>query len=123
MKIHMQGIALLATVMLLLLGVAKWASPTIHEALGPEGAIQATSSPDPEPGSPDAVADLPLTSDEIVTLQTTLSSLNYDVGGIDGIIGPKTRAAITKVKTDLGLAPGTSNRKLLDRLLVLTTNN
>jgi len=123
MKIHLQGIALLATVMLLLLGVAKWASPTLHDALGPEGAIQATSSPDTIPGSPDAVADLPLTSDEMATLQATLDSLLYDVGGIDGISGPKTKAAIAKVKTDLGLAPGTSNRKLLERLLVLTTNN
>jgi len=123
MKIHLQGIALLAAVMLLLLGMAKWASPTLHDALGPEGAIQATSSPDPVPGSPDAVADLPLTTDEIVTLQTTLDSLLYDVGGIDGIIGPTTKAAIAKAKTDLGLAPGTSNRKLLERLLILTTNN
>jgi len=123
MKIHLQGVALLLTVMLVLLGMAKWASPTIHDALGPEGAIQATSSPEPDPGSPDAIADLPLATDEMVILQTILDSLLYDTGGIDGIAGPKTRAAIAKAIADLGLAPDTSNRKLLERLLVLTTNN
>jgi len=122
MKIHFQGVALLLTVMLALLGMAKWASPTLHDALGPDGAIQATSSPDPEPGSPDALADLPLTSDEIATLQTILDSINYDVGGVDGIAGPKTKAAITQAKLDLKLAPGTTDRKLFERLVLLTTN-
>ncbi len=123
MKIHLQGVALLLTVMLVLLGMAKWASPTIHEALGPDGAIQATSSPDPVPGSADALAELPLTSDEITTLQTILDSIGYDVGGIDGIKGPKTKAAIAKAKADLKLAEGTSDRKLFERLVILTASN
>jgi len=123
MKIHLQGVALLLTVMLVLLGMAKWASPTIHEALGPDGAIQATSSPDPVPGSSDALAELPLTSDEITTLQTILDSIGFDVGGIDGIKGPKTKAAIAKAKNDLKLAEGTSDRKLFERLVILTASN
>jgi len=123
MKIHLQGVALLLTVMLVLLGMAKWASPTIHEALGPDGAIQATSSPDPVPGSSDALSELPLTSDEVATLQTILDSIGYDVGGIDGIKGPKTRAAIAEAKTDLNLAEGTSDRKLFERLVILTASN
>jgi len=123
MKIHVQGVALLAVVMLLLLGMAKWAAPTLHDALGPEGAIQATSSPDTIPGASDADIDLPLSSDEIATLQIILESINYDVGGSDGIAGPKTKAAIKQVKLDLKLAAGTSDRKLFERLLVLTANN
>jgi len=121
-RVHLQGIALLATVMLLLLGVARWAAPVLQEALGPEGAIQSTSSPDPPIGSPDAIADLPLTPDEVVQLQTILESINYDVGDIDGIIGPNTRAEIKQVELDLRMPAGTSNRKLLERLIVLTTN-
>ncbi len=122
MKVHLQGIALLAAMTLLLLGVARWAAPVLHEALGPEGAIQSTSSPDPPLGSPNAVADLPLTPDEVTNLQTILESINYDVGDIDGIIGPNTRAEIKQVKIDLKLPAGTSDRKLLERLIVLTTN-
>jgi len=123
MKIHVQGVALLAVVMLLLLGMSRWAAPTLHDALGPEGAIQATSSPDTIPGASDAEIDLPLSSDEIAALQTILESIGYDVGGSDGIAGPKTKAAIKKVKLDLTLAAGTSDRKLFERLLVLTANN
>lgn len=123
MKIHLQGVALLATVLLILLGMTRWAAPVLQDALGSEGAIQATSSSEPPIGSPEALADLPLDSDEIATLQTILESINYDAGGVDGIIGPKTRAAIDQAKLDLKLAAGTSNRKLLERLLVLTNPN
>jgi len=122
-RIHIKGVAILAAVFLLLLGISNWASPVLHEALGSEGAIQATSSPDPEPGSAAAIAELPLSPDEIADLQAILESINYDVGGIDGIMGPKTRAVITQVKLDLKLAAGTTDRKLLERLTVLTTNN
>jgi len=122
-KIHLQGVALLATVLLVLLGMTKWAAPVLQEALGSEGAIQATSSSEPPIGSPEALADLPLSSDEIATLQTILESINYDAGGVDGIMGPKTKAAIDQAKLDLKLAAGTSNRKLLERLLVLTNPN
>ncbi len=123
MKIHIKGIALLGVVFLLLLGVANWAAPVMHEALGSEGAIQATSSPDPVPGSPDAIANLPLSPDEIANLQAILESINYDVGGIDGIMGPKTKSMIAQAKLDLKLAAGTTDRKLLERLLVLTSDN
>ena len=123
MRIHIKGVALLAAVSLLLLGIANWASPVLHEAMGSEGAIQATSSPGPDPGSVDAEADLPLSSDEIADLQAILESINYDVGGSDGIMGPKTKAAITQVKLDLKLAAGTTDRKLLERLTVLTADN
>jgi len=119
----MQGVALLAAVLLLLLGMTKWAAPVLQDALGSEGAIQATSSSEPPAGSAEALANLPLTSDEVATLQTILESINYDAGGTDGIMGPKTRSAVDQVKLDLKLAAGTSDRKLLERLLVLTSTN
>jgi hypothetical protein len=46
------------------------------------------------------------TSDE--TLQKQLSSLGYDPGTIDGVMGPKTRAAIMRFQRDRRLLPSGS---------------
>ncbi len=126
MRIHIQGIALLGAVFLVLLGIANWAAPVVNEAFSSEGAIQATSSPEPPIGSEEEAEDLPLNTEEIAQLQTLLESINYDMGGIDGIIGPKTREAINQAKLDLatsGLGSTSSDRRLLDRLIVLTESN
>ena len=45
----------------------------------------------------------PLSDDELKRLQTALTRRGYDVGGIDGIIGTKTRFAIQKEQIRLGL--------------------
>ena len=45
----------------------------------------------------------PLSDDELKRLQTALTERGYDVGGIDGIIGSKTRFAIQKEQIRLGL--------------------
>ncbi len=45
----------------------------------------------------------PLSDDELKRLQITLTERGYDVGGIDGIIGAKTRFAIQKEQIRLGL--------------------
>ena len=45
----------------------------------------------------------PLSDDELKRLQTALTERGYDVGGIDGIIGSKTRSAIRKEQMRLGL--------------------
>ncbi len=58
-----------------------------------------------------------LTSPEIVELQTILTQLGYDVGGVDGVIGARTRAAVTAVQQQLGLpADGVPTPELLERL-------
>jgi lytic murein transglycosylase len=58
-----------------------------------------------------------LTAAEIVELQTLLTDLGYDIGGIDGVIGPRTRAAVTAVQQQLGLpADGVATPDLLARL-------
>jgi membrane-bound lytic murein transglycosylase B len=35
--------------------------------------------------------DMPLTKDERIELQERLADLGYDPGGVDGVVGPKTR--------------------------------
>ena len=46
---------------------------------------------------------MPLDIDQIRELQTALEQLGLDVGGADGIIGAKTRAAIRYAQLELGL--------------------
>lgn len=58
-----------------------------------------------------------LTTAEIVELQTILNQLGYDTGGIDGVAGGRTRAAIQAVQQQLGLpADGIPTAELLQRL-------
>ena len=50
-------------------------------------------------------------------LQQKLSARGHDVGGIDGILGAKTRVAVQKEQTRLGLpADAWPTRALLSRL-------
>jgi lytic murein transglycosylase len=60
---------------------------------------------------------MPLGIDQIKQLQTALEQLGHDVGGADGIIGAKTRAAIRYAQLELGLpADSYPDRALLDNL-------
>lgn len=62
----------------------------------------------PEPG---------LSGDQLIALQKKLVAKGYDVGGIDGILGEKTREAVQMEQQDLGLpADAWPTRALLDRL-------
>jgi len=45
----------------------------------------------------------PLTGEEMQSLQRKLEARGHDVGGIDGILGAKTRAAVQAEQTRLGL--------------------
>ncbi|MGD9254211.1 MAG: lytic murein transglycosylase [Chromatiales bacterium] len=59
----------------------------------------------------------PLTLDQIKQLQSSLEALGHDVGGADGIIGAKTRAAIRHAQLELGLpADSYPDRALLENL-------
>ena len=61
--------------------------------------------------------DRPLSTDERTDLQTRLAALGHAVGGIDGKIGPKTRAAIRAFQAGAGLTPdGYAEAGLLERL-------
>jgi peptidoglycan hydrolase-like protein with peptidoglycan-binding domain len=51
------------------------------------------------PGNPTP----PLSEDQMKALQSKLENRGYDVGGIDGILGAKTRAAVQAEQVRLGL--------------------
>lgn len=58
-----------------------------------------------------------LTTAQIVELQTLLTGLGYDTGGIDGLAGGRTRAAIQAVQQQLGMtADGIPTTELLEAL-------
>lgn len=52
-----------------------------------------------EPGNPEPG----LSGEQIIELQEKLSAMGYDVGGIDGIIGARTRAAVQAEQQRLGM--------------------
>ena len=59
----------------------------------------------------------PLTRAETAELQRRLAELGYDPGGVDGIAGPNTRAAVRRFQADAGLAPdGFLSAALLERV-------
>lgn len=61
--------------------------------------------------------DRPLSRDDRIDLQSRLNDLGYDTGGIDGIVGPNTRAALRAYQRDQGLpADGYPTRQILQRL-------
>ena len=61
--------------------------------------------------------DRPLTGDERRDLQTRLTERGYVTGGVDGKIGPKTRAALRTYQGSQGLpADGYADAVLLDRI-------
>lgn len=61
--------------------------------------------------------DQPLTRAEREELQRRLNQAGHDAGGVDGLIGPRTRAAIRGFQRQVGLRPdGFANGDLLARL-------
>lgn len=63
---------------------------------------------DPDPG---------LSGDQMQVLQRRLAALGHDVGGIDGILGERTRGAVQAEQARLGLpADAWPTQDLLDRL-------
>jgi membrane-bound lytic murein transglycosylase B len=61
--------------------------------------------------------DLPLTKDNRVELQELLMKLGYDPGGVDGVVGPKTRTALRQYQRSIGDIPdGYPTSQLLQQL-------
>lgn len=59
----------------------------------------------------------PLSLEETKSLQSALVKLGHDVGGIDGIIGAKTRSAVRYSQLELGLpADGYPDQRLMAKL-------
>ena len=58
-----------------------------------------------------------LTAEERMELQTSLTKRGFELGSIDGKVGPKTRAAIRAYQLSVGLRPdGYANASLLGRV-------
>jgi membrane-bound lytic murein transglycosylase B len=61
--------------------------------------------------------DLPLTKDDRIELQQRLADLGYDPGGVDGVVGPKTRTALRQYQRSIGEIPdGYPTSQLLQQL-------
>ena len=61
--------------------------------------------------------DRPLTADERRDIQTRLTERGFPTGGVDGKIGPRTRAALRAFQGSVGMpADGYANAPLLDRI-------
>ena len=61
--------------------------------------------------------DLPLSRDQRVEMQEILQSLGFDVGGVDGILGTKTRDAVRTFQKARGMpADGHPSHTLLNRM-------
>lgn len=93
-------------------------------ALSPPALAAGAPAP-PEPGPVRAAAavlrlaqaEAAPARDLVRAVQEGLAALGYDPGPIDGVAGPKTRAAIGDFQTAAGLAPdGTASPALLARL-------
>ncbi|MCP4818400.1 MAG: lytic murein transglycosylase [Shimia sp.] len=58
-----------------------------------------------------------LTKDDRIALQSRLTARGFDTGGADGVLGPKSRAAIADYQRSLGLEPtGDPSQSLLRSL-------
>jgi peptidoglycan hydrolase-like protein with peptidoglycan-binding domain len=115
MRNHVQGLGLLLVLALAIWGTAHFAAPTVGDAFSKNGAVRAESKDSTEEVI-DLSSDAELTTDELYNLQWYLTIEGYDTLGLDGLMGPGTRAAIDQAKADYGLPTGASPRDLLEFL-------
>jgi hypothetical protein len=58
-----------------------------------------------------------LTQVEVMELQQRLAQRSYDVGEPDGLVGPRTRAALRQFQASIGAVPdGFASATILERL-------
>ena len=98
MRTHLQGTFLLILLLLAFWHVLGWSTAVIGDALSGESrAISAV------PRTIDPASYDPLDNREVAALQAALAEFGYDAGPLDGILGPRTRAAVDQAKAALGL--------------------
>ena len=74
------------------------------------------------PEGPERIAAPPLTNDLVRLTQLHLRDLGFDPGPVDGLIGPRTRAALRAFARDVGLPPtGEISFLVLERLRAART--
>jgi hypothetical protein len=84
---------------------------------GPVAALPAPSVPPRERAAALTAPVEPMTWDEIREIQGRLSGLGYEVGPLDGVAGPQTRAAILQFQAAVAVPEtGAADRDLLQRL-------
>ncbi|MEO1976131.1 MAG: lytic murein transglycosylase [Paracoccaceae bacterium] len=91
----------------------EWNQSFVYVMTAAYFATRLEGAPVYEAGNPDPG----LSGEQMMTLQKALQDRGYDVGGIDGILGAGTRAAVRDMQAKLGLpADGWPTQALLDRL-------
>lgn len=116
MRNHVQGLGLLIVLAAAVWGTARLAAPAVDEAFG--GDDDDTETTEPSEDVVDlSVADDELTAEELYGLQWYLTIEGYDTGGLDGLLGPSTTAAVSQALEDYGLPVSTSHRGLFDFLV------
>ncbi len=117
MRYHIQGVFILLICAIAVLFTARIAAPVLSDAFGDEGAIVAQSAEvDEDADLPVADEDLPLTGEEVGQLQADLTSLGFDPGPVDGIMGEATQGAIDAAIVQYQLDVAASNREVYDYL-------
>ncbi|MEY1554080.1 lytic murein transglycosylase [Yoonia sp. R2331] len=77
----------------------EWNKSFVYVTTAAYFATRLMGAPPYDAGNPDAG----LSGDQMMVLQERLTALGHDVGGIDGILGAKTRAAVQAEQQRLGL--------------------
>ena len=91
----------------------EWNKSFVYVTTAAYFATRLEGAPVFDPGNPEPM----LSAAEMEALQTRLTARGHDVGGIDGILGALTRAAVQKEQQRLGLpADAWPTRELLGRL-------
>ncbi|MCC6008746.1 MAG: peptidoglycan-binding protein, partial [Rhodobacteraceae bacterium] len=91
----------------------EWNQSFVYVTTAAYFATRLAGAPVFDPGNPEPMLSL----DDMKEVQRRLSARGHDVGGIDGILGAMTRAAVQREQSRLGLpADGWPNRELLRRL-------
>lgn len=113
MRNHVQGLGLLVVLALAAWGTARLAAPAVGDAFGDDDTASTTEDVIELSAGDD---ETPLTAEEVFGLQWYLELDGYETGGVDGLMGPGTRAAIANAKADHGLVT-VSDRALFDFLV------
>ena len=91
----------------------EWNKSFVYVTTAAYFATRLEGAPVYDAGNPDTG----LSQDQMKRLQSRLEARGHDVGGVDGILGAKTRAAVQKEQARLGLpADAWPTPDLLNRL-------
>ncbi len=71
----------------------------------PALAQQGNVTPQAQPGASQNGAAINLSEDQVRQLQQALNDNGFDAGEVDGVFGPRTRAALSRFQSRAGLQP------------------